>query len=243
VTEAAAWRLQHFLSLASTSDLCRSRAVAGEPEGLAVLADRQTAGRGSRGRAWESPSGNLSLSVLLRPKEPMARVGQWSLLAGVALAEALAPFAPVTVKWPNDLLLHDRKLAGILIDAVADETGWVSWLVLGMGANLASAPTLPDRPTAAIADVAPPPSARDIAAATLDRLNEWRRIRLLDGFGPIRAAWLARSAPPGTMLTLRHGSRRIAGVFIGLGDDGSLLLQTGGRVHAFRTGEVLLPCC
>ena len=242
----AAWRLRYFNTLSSTSDLCRSLAIAGEPEGLAVLADRQTAGRGSRGREWDSPAGNLYLSVLLRPKEHVSRVGQWSLLAGLALAEAIAPHVPdasaLTLKWPNDLLLEGRKLAGILLDTLAGQTGAVAWLVIGMGANLVSAPRLPDRTTAAVADVAAAPSAQNLATAVLARLDHWRRTRLLDGFAPIRAKWLEHAAAPGTRLTIRVGEHEVGGSFAGLGDDGSLLLQSGGRVHAFTTGEVLLPC-
>lgn len=245
MTDAAAWRLRHYQSIGSTSDLCRSLASAGEPDGLAIRADRQTAGRGSRGRGWESPVGNLYLSVLLRPKEPVARVGQWALLAAVALAEAIAPRLPdpslLRVKWPNDLLLGERKLAGILLDSVADGSDGITWLVIGMGANLAASPNL-DRPTGSVADVAAPPDPAAIAAATLDRLAHWRRVRQLNGFAPVRSAWLARAAAPGNRMTLKLGGREIAGAFAGLGDDGSLLLQTGGRVHAFATGEVLLPC-
>ena len=97
-TRPPGWRLQTHEVLASTSDFCRERAAAGEPEGFAALARRQTQGRGSRGREWESPVGNLFLSVLLRPAERARDAGQWSLLAGVALAEALAAHLPATAR-------------------------------------------------------------------------------------------------------------------------------------------------
>lgn len=237
------WRLAIHEVLPSTSDLCRTLAAAGEPEGFAALARRQTAGRGSRGRDWQSPPGNLFLSALLRPREPARHAAQWSLLAGVALAEALSPRLPdpsaLRLKWPNDLLLADAKLAGILVDSAAGADGGLDWLVIGVGANLAVAPEVPGRAVAALAEVAPAPPPEDVARDFLAALDVWRRRRLLDGFAPIRAAWLARAPEIGAPISLRIGAETLGGGFAGLGEDGSLLMQTGGRVHAFGAGEVL----
>ena len=238
-----AWRLKIHEVLPSTSDLCRTLAAAGEPEGLAVLARRQTQGRGSRGRNWESPVGNFFFSVLLRPRERARDAGQWSLLAGVALADALGPLLPdpsrLRLKWPNDILLDGRKLAGVLVDSAAGADGGVEWLVVGLGVNLAVAPSVPGRAVVALAEVAPPPVPEAFAGAVLDSLAHWGRVRSADGFAPIRAAWLARAPSLGSHVTLRVGEQRIAGGFAGLADDGSLLLDNGNRVHAFSTGEVL----
>ena len=249
-----AWRLRSFEALASTSDLLIQLAVAGEPAGLAVLAARQTVGRGSRGRAWTSTPGSLALSVLLRPPGPASRAGQWALLAAVTLAEALAhhePGAALSLKWPNDVLLDGRKLGGILIDSTAASVeparmpcapggstgdGGLDWLVIGFGANLGAAPDLPDRVVAGLGSGAAPAA---VAATLLDRVDHWQRVVLLDGFSPVRAAWLARAHPPGTHLRLRAGAAEVGGEFAGLADDGALLLRTGGRVHSFSTGEVL----
>src|SRR5262249_44954066 len=160
-------------TLPSTSELCRALAEASEPEGAAALARRQTHGRGSRGRRWQAPPGNLSISVLLRPREPARDAGQWSLLASVALAEALSTVVPdptrLTLKWPNDLLLDGRKLAGILVDSAADADARLAWLVIGIGVNLAAKPELPGRPAACIADVAPAPAPEEVAKVLLAR--------------------------------------------------------------------------
>ncbi len=231
------WRLQHFAVLPSTQRLCVTLAEAGEPEGLGVLADRQSEGQGTQGRAWESPSGNLALSVLLRPTGPLAEAPQWSLLAAVALAEtvaACAPNADLRLKWPNDLLLGGAKAAGILTQAAADPAGRLSWLVIGFGVNLRVAPDVPGRATACLGPDAPP--AADVAAALLHSLDRWRRIRLLEGFAPIRAAWLRHGPAHGAALSLTRPA--IAGRFEGLAEDGALLLGTGGRVHALRAGEI-----
>jgi len=236
--------LQVHEVLPSTSDLCRARAAEGEPGGLAVMARRQTQGRGSRGRDWDSPLGNMFLSVLLRPAERARDAAQWSLLAGVALGEALASYLPadaaLRLKWPNDVLLDGGKLAGILVDSSADPEGMVEWLVIGMGVNLAVAPEVPDRAVACLADHAPPPPPEIVADAVLDRLAHWQSVRDTDGFAPIRTAWLARAPEPGSAVTLRLGDQMLGGGFAGLGADGSLLLATEGRVRAFTTGEVLL---
>lgn len=239
----AAWRLRRYEALASTSDLCASLAEAGEPEGAAVLALRQTGGRGTRGRGWVSPPGALALSVLLRPRGRMAEAGQWALLAAVAFAEALTRHAPspeaeaaIRLKWPNDVLLGGRKLGGILIDAAAGESGSLGWLVIGFGANLGASPELDDREAAGLGSPAVPEEA---AASLLERLDHWRRVRLLEGFAPVRRAWLDRAHPPGTHLRVRVGGQELGGAFAGLSDDGALLLQANGRVHAFHTGEVL----
>lgn len=237
------WRLRRFADLPSTSDLCVALAQGGEPEHLAVLAARQTAGRGSRGRSWESPAGALCLSVLLRPRDPPAAAGHWALLASLALHDALAPHAPpgaLSLKWPNDLLIEDRKLGGILLDAASGNAKGAStldWLVIGFGANLARAPD-----GAAKLGTAPAPDA--VAASVLDAIDRWRHARLAGGWTAIRAAWLARAHPTGTPLRVRSGGLDAAGAFEGLADDGALLLRTahrhGGRVRAFATGDVLL---
>ena len=238
------WRLRSYASLDSTSDLCATLAAAGEPEGLAIMALRQTAGRGSRGRNWQSPVGNLYISVLLRPPGMLSEVGRWALLTAVALSDALAARLPdpgrLAVKWPNDVLLDQRKVAGILLDATATPAGAIDWLVIGCGVNLAHAPQVPGRRTACVAEFAPPPTPKDMAAGLLERLAHWRSVRALEGFGPVRSAWLARAQPVGTKVQLSYNGRLLGGTFAGLADDGSLLLATGGRVEAFATGEILL---
>jgi BirA family biotin operon repressor/biotin-[acetyl-CoA-carboxylase] ligase len=210
-----------------------------------VLARRQTHGRGTGGRSWQSPEGNLYLSALLRPQEPARTAGEWSLLAAVALAEALAPLLPdpraLTLKWPNDALLHGAKLAGILTESAAGADGWIDFLIIGIGVNLAVAPALPDRPTACLAAAAPAPVPEAFARTLLTQLDRWRAVRATQGFAAVREAWLARGPLPGQPIRLHVGGATQEGAFAGLGADGSLLLATGGGVRAFAAGEVMLP--
>ena len=242
---AGTWRLKIYDTLGSTSDLCRNFALEGEPEGLAVLARRQERGRGRAGRTWISAPGNLFLSVLLRPRGLLRSPGLWSLLAAVALAETLAPLVPdaaaLTLKWPNDLLLSGRKLAGVLLDSAANGSGGLDWLVIGFGVNLASAPELPDRAVATLAETAPPRPPEEVAEALLARLDQWRALAEAEGPAPVRAAWLRFAHPLGTPLTLNVGDTAVVGSFAGIADDGSLLLNTGDRTERFAAGEIAAP--
>ncbi len=241
MTPAPRWRLQSFAVLDSTQDLCRRLAEAGEPGHLAVLAGRQTQARGTHGRGWESHSGNLALSVLLRPDAGARDAGQWALLAAVALAETVAAVlpreTPPRLKWPNDLLLDGRKLAGILTESVARPDGRLDWLVIGFGVNLAVAPDVAGRETACVAQAAPPPAPDRFAHNLLACLDAWVGRLLSDGFAPVRAAWLGYAPAPGSPVTLRLSERTVAGTFSGLHDDGRLLLSTEGQTRAFAAGE------
>lgn len=237
------FRLRVHEALPSTSDLVAQLAAAGEPEGLAILARRQTAGRGTQGRAWEGRAGNLHLSVLLRPADPIRHAPRWGLLAAVALADAAAEVLPdgtaLALKWPNDLMLGGAKAAGILAEASATPAGGIAWLCLGFGVNLAHAPAIPGRATACLADAGiAPPAPEAFAERLLAALDRRRLERATDGFAPTRAAWLARGPALGTHLAIRREGAETAGSFAGLAEDGSLLLSTGGRVHAIASGEV-----
>lgn len=228
--------------LGSTSDVILAAARDGAAQGFAVQALRQTAGRGTRGRPWQGPSGNLALSVLLRPPGPARLAGQWSLLAAVALAEALAPDIPararLRLKWPNDLLLDGGKLSGILVDTELRPDGMLDWLVIGCGANLVAAPDVPGRRTACLARPGlPPPDARAVGARLLARLGHWRAVLLDHGFAPVRAAWLARSVGLGAPLDVTLGEQVFAGAFAGISDDGQLILRLADGERRFASGD------
>ncbi len=241
MTPPPPWRLRHFPVLESTQDLCRQLAEAGEPGHLAVLADWQTRGRGTQGRGWASPFGNLFLSVLLRPPVPARAAPQWGLLAAVALADTVAALLPgdaaLLLKWPNDLLLDGRKLAGILTESAARAGGALDWLVVGFGVNLATAPEIQDRASACVAERTSPPPAAQFAADLLACLDLWGARHLAGGFAPIRTAWLARAPEPGSPISLRLDGRTVAGGFAGLNEAGGLLLASENGVRSFMAGE------
>ncbi len=229
------WRLREFESLPSTSDLCREMAMAGEADGLAVRADQQTAGRGSRGRIWLSDPGNLALSMLLRPNTPSREAGLWALLAGVAAAEALER-PGIALKWPNDILLDGAKLGGILVETSDDGAGFLQWLVIGIGINLAAAPRIVGRRVTTLGEG----TAADVAGRILQRVSHWRTVQQHEGWASIREAWLVHALPAGHAMTLKQGTTVIEGHFAGLAENGGLLLNMAGRVQAFSAGEVWL---
>jgi len=224
------WRVQTHHTLASTQDAAITAAHTGDPGRLAILAETQTAGRGSRGRAWSAPPGNLNLSILLRPPSPMP-IGHWPLLAGIALHDALAPYAEnLMLKWPNDLLLGGAKLGGILIDASLDPNGAPAWVVIGIGANLAAAPHIPGRETTCLPAPAPLPSA--IAARILAAIDHHA------AGTDIRSEWLRRAHKPGTELDIRTSIRHNRGVFETITASGALVLR--GHPQPIASAEVFL---
>jgi BirA family biotin operon repressor/biotin-[acetyl-CoA-carboxylase] ligase len=231
------WALTAFPEIHSTQDVAIQAAAAGCPSRTGYIAARQTQGRGRGGRLWQAPEGNLNFSGVLRPGPVVPMPAQWSLMAAVALHHALASTLPspaqLSLKWPNDVLLDGAKLAGILIDSAVTPEGRLDWVVIGIGVNLAETPRLPDRATTCLArhGVTVPPA--ELASRLMTALDHWAGQAL----PTIRAAWLARAHPAGTPLRVHVGSHVIEGIFDGLGEDGSLLLQGHSPI---RSAEVFL---
>jgi BirA family biotin operon repressor/biotin-[acetyl-CoA-carboxylase] ligase len=214
-------------------------AMRGTPEGVWLRAERQTAGRGRQGRGWESRPGNLFVSTLvrLRPSDPPPAT--LALLAAVALEEAVRTFQPdlpVTLKWPNDLLVEGAKLSGILLERAGDA------VVVGFGVNLAWHPEAMERPVTSLAAHGHAPEVALFLETLAESFARWVERWRGEGLGPIRDRWLARAHPPGTALTARlaDGSS-IDGLFEGLDGQGALLLRLAdGRVQTIYAGDVFL---
>jgi BirA family transcriptional regulator, biotin operon repressor / biotin---[acetyl-CoA-carboxylase] ligase len=229
----------------STSEEAKRLALAGADEGTLVCARQQTAGHGRRGRHWISPAGNLYFSALLRPGCPAGEATQLTFVAAVALADALAavlpPGRPVTCKWPNDVLVGGRKIAGILLESSVDAQGRVDSLVIGIGVNVASHP--PDDQVQYVAtslhaegaaDETPPSMLERLCTAFLVRLEEWRE----GGFRPVREAWLERAEKLNEPVEIDLGFVRARGIFAGLDDAGALVLQQGDHRRIILAGDV-----
>jgi BirA family biotin operon repressor/biotin-[acetyl-CoA-carboxylase] ligase len=242
------WRLACFDTLPSTSDHCIARAEAGEPEGLAVLARSQTSPRGSRGRAWREASGTLALSVLLRSADGPNPAVIWPFLAGLAFHDALgltpAHHDAIRLKWPNDLIVGQHKLGGILVERGVLPGRAMSgggWMVIGFGANLLAAPDLADRHTACLAELGSVPAPERIAQRLLDALSLWMIEAAAGGFARIRREWLERAHLPGTELAVRTLDGQTTGRFSSIAEDGALLLAVGSEIRRISTGEILFP--
>lgn len=220
----------------STNDWIAAHAV-DLPDGQWVRADRQTAGRGRRARAWVSEPGNLYASMLARPRAGEGPAPQLSFVAAVALHDALSGWvAPerLTIKWPNDLLLGGVKCAGILLEGEGADT------IIGIGVNLAHHPEGTERPATSLAAAGLGPPT---PAAFLDRLAarfaHWRAEWGQWGFPAIRSVWLSRAANVGGRVEARLGVQTLAGRFEDLAEDGALLLRLpDGRLRPIHAGEV-----
>ena len=227
----------------STNDEAKQRATAGAPEGTVVWARQQRAGRGRRGRIWESPPGNLYLSVILRPSCEARRVAQLSFVAALAVLDLVDGFLPgrARCKWPNDILVDGGKVAGILLESALQSNGRMDWVVLGIGVNLVGHPGLegPVPSTSLVAAGAPALAPEDalppLLAALARRRSEWEN----RGFAAVRCAWLARAHGLGGPVTVANGRETLAGTFEGLDEEGALVLaQAGGAPISIAAGDV-----
>jgi BirA family biotin operon repressor/biotin-[acetyl-CoA-carboxylase] ligase len=233
----------------STNAEARRRAEAGETGPLWIATRRQTAGRGRRGRVWESDPGNLAATLLTTTTRPPAQAAQVAFVAALAVADLALDYVPdalVRLKWPNDLMLDGAKASGVLIESGARSDGRL-WLAIGVGVNLASAPEGLERPATAFVDhlkagVAAPPSLEcglEVLARAFDR---WRTVWDAEGFEGVRAAWTDR-ADLGRPCVAHLGAETVIGVAEALEADGALRLRLAdGGVRRITAGDVF-PCC
>ena len=243
-------QLLYFDSIGSTNDIAASLASSGGNEGAVVMTESQTAGRGRRGRSWFSPPGaGLYVSVVLMRRrarvDPDRATTLLTLAAGVALSEAVervTGLAPA-IKWPNDLLVERRKLAGILAEGVAQpaSTG-VQAVILGFGINLMSAaypPDLAPRVTSLESELGRAIDRAAVCAESLASLAE-RYHDLLEGrYGAILDAWRSRSfGSRGARVEWDTPSGVQAGITEGIDEMGALLVRTARSLERIVAGEV-----
>jgi BirA family biotin operon repressor/biotin-[acetyl-CoA-carboxylase] ligase len=229
----------------STNRLALKLAAAGEPEGTVVIADRQTAGRGRLHRVWQSPPGcNLYLSILLRPEVAPAAAASLTLVAGIAVAETVRSFCPggVALKWPNDVLIRGRKVAGILAEAKTD-AGALATVVVGIGLNVnigreAFAPAHRDLATSLKEETGTEHEVGEAAARLCERFEAVYDRYLGEGFEPLRSRWLGLTEMVGQPVQVRFGAGLQAGIVVGIDGDGALLLgQPDGSVLRVTAGD------
>jgi BirA family biotin operon repressor/biotin-[acetyl-CoA-carboxylase] ligase len=230
------YRLARYETLDSTNAEAARLAQGGEHGPLWILALSQTAGRGRRGRLWQSLSGNLFATLLIRPDRPEREWPTLSFVTALAVADMAQGFAPaavVTLKWPNDVLLDGRKLAGILLE----RTG--PGLAIGVGANLAHCPPDTEFPATALAAAGvAPPSADTALTALAASFAKWYERWTDGGFSGLKADWLARAAGLHAPIRARLADGDEMGLFEGIDDQGALLLRQGESVRAVTAGEV-----
>lgn len=231
----------HLAQVESTNDEIMRRALAGAADGLWVQADRQTQGRGRRGRAWVSPpAGNLYASTLVRPKQNGPPLQQLSFVAALALVDCLIDYAPeIKLKWPNDALLGTRKLAGILLEAGQGPRN-DKWVVVGIGINLNTHPADVERPAIDLASATGfRLTPQEVVASLAEKFSARRLLWEREGFAALRGDWLSRATGLGEAIEVRLGQETLFGRFVGLDTDGALLLDQGDiGTRAVHAGEI-----
>lgn len=237
--------IEHDILESTNDEACRL-ASEDAAEGTVVWAHQQRAGRGRRGRAWQSPEGNLYFSVLLRPAAAPAAAAQLSLVAAVAMADTLADLLPADVpveqKWPNDVLVDGRKIAGILLESSGAAADRVDWVVIGCGLNVAVAPEDTAMPATSLAAAGAASADRKaILMALLDSLHRWRGQWETAGIAPVRTAWLSRARGLGQEITVRLPNHEFKGQFLDMDDSGALIVRLAdGSEKAVTAGDVFL---
>jgi len=220
----------------STSSEARRRLDAGDTGPFWVRADRQTQGRGRRGRTWDSREGNLFISGAYRLACTPGEAAQLSFAGALAVGDLIDPFidpGEVTFKWPNDVKLRGRKVSGVLLEATSAPRGVD--LIIGVGVNLSHAPE-DAISVAGAGGEAPTPAAAGAALAAA--FEVWRNRWAADGFAPLRTAWLARAGGLGAEVTARLPNETLTGVFEDLDADGALVMSTPTGRRLIRSGEV-----
>lgn len=240
-----------YRDIDSTMTAAHQLVAEGASEGALVVAERQTQGRGRQGRSWVSPEGGLYCSFVLRPKRPTA-AAQLSLVAGLAAAETIRDGACLypSVRWPNDLLLQGKKVAGILaegsrLEAQGKPSAYSLQpraVILGFGINVTTpADALPEIATSLAASGASACSREDLLAGLCRRLSHWYDLWTDEGFAAIREAlrpWMGLFGQP---VHIQAGSSRYEGVATDLDEQGRLVVRLdSGIQRAFEAGDVTL---
>jgi len=230
----------------STNAEARRLAEAGHTGPIWIAARRQSSGRGRRGRAWSSQTGNLAATYLCVTHAPPAEAAQTSFIAALAVADLLDCFVPpacVTIKWPNDVMVEGMKASGILVESGPAPSGGL-WLAVGIGVNLAHAPDDVERPATSVAQhlaegMMRAPTLDEALPVLADAWAGWTTRRAALGFEVIRDAWTRRAHGLNAPAVARLGHETVEGVAEGLADDGALRLRLAdGSLRLISAGDV-----
>jgi BirA family transcriptional regulator, biotin operon repressor / biotin---[acetyl-CoA-carboxylase] ligase len=229
--------------VSSTNTEALARARAGDSGFLWITAERQSGGRGRRGRQWVSERGNLYSSLLLVDFAPSEELGSLPLAVALAVHETITSVMPpggptVDIKWPNDVLIDRRKTSGILLEAERLGDGRMA-LVIGIGINIQARPDLAQYPVTSLADqgisISPQELFARLYVAMADALSVWDRGR---GIAEVVARWRSVACGIGEKITVNLPDRSISGVFSGIDDKGLLLLDSAAGPMSIAAGDV-----
>ena len=255
---AAGYRLRGFDVIDSTNSQAVAAAQAGDPGGLWFAALQQTAGRGRRGRPWQSPHGNLAATLLIVPDADPSVSATLGFVAGVALNQALSALLPqgyvklgldgadslegqgrIALKWPNDVLADGAKLAGILLEAIRLPDGRQA-VAIGFGVNVVAAPTGTPYPATSLHDLGVSLGPQDVFEALTDSWVEvfrlWNEGRGIDA---VLARWRGCAAGIGAPVAVQQDGETLKGIFETVDDAGRLIVRSDDdRRIAITAGDV-----
>ena len=233
-----------FETLDSTNEEAKRRAANGELGPVWLVARSQTQGRGRRGRAWVSRSGNLYATGLYTLDKPLGEAANLSFAAALAVADVCTRFVDeriVRVKWPNDVLVNGRKISGILLES-GERPDQRVWLAVGVGINLAHHPKDQERPATSLGEFSDEVTLEAAMTVLAERFEYWRRKWDEAGFSALRDAWLSRAFGLGEPCLVRLNDEEISGVFADLGPSGEMRLDLNdGQRRYISAGDVFFP--
>lgn len=255
-TDFVGCQIHIFDKLSSTNETAHELATAGADEGTVVITESQTSGKGRRGRPWFSPAGrNIYTSIILRPLISPEEAPKLTLVAAVALAEAIIDSLKVYgvhspgIKWPNDILINQKKCAGILTEMKINSEG-LNFVIIGIGINvnmdLCDIPTeLKTLATSLSIEANSTLSREAILQSLYSKIENWYKRYLLEGFLPVKERWEVLSAIKGTFVRAASSVDGMhsyeEGEAMGLDDEGELLIEKkDGTVLAVRTGDITI---
>jgi BirA family biotin operon repressor/biotin-[acetyl-CoA-carboxylase] ligase len=224
-----AYELVVCATVDSALEEAKRLAATGADEGTLVWAREQTAGHGRFGRPWESAPGNLYCSLVLRPEDPPAVAAQVVYVAAVSLGEAIAslvsPMVELRYRWPNDILLYDAKVGGILLEPCQTRTDMLDWLILSLAVNVKSHPMKAEFiATSMETEGCPNASESDLLQIFTRCFLSWANRWSEEGFAPVRKAWYQRAIRIGQPIEIELEQETVKGTFVELDDDGALVM-------------------
>lgn len=239
------YNLLHFESMDSTNAEAIRLAKSGITGNLLIVAVEQTSGRGQRGRHWVSLKGNLHLSIMLESDKNLKQLSQLTFLTANVLADTIESFcttpeAKIELKWPNDVLVNGKKVAGILLESIKVDNN--QYVIIGIGVNIKHAPIIENRLVASLKEVI---EYNGNAEELMDRLVkhfdrcylEWERDQ---DFSKIRTKWLTRAHDMNKIVTIDNGEGRISGLFRGIDEEGSIIIElASGQISKLNYGEIV----
>ncbi len=244
------WRQEYsflaFNTLDSTNLEAKRIVLKGIEQKLVIVSNEQTKGKGRNSRIWDSPSGNLYMSILLRSDDFCDKKSDLSFVTAITVYEALFSVIKdsgydfdLTIKWPNDILVNHAKIAGILLESI--KSYGKDYLIIGIGINISYFPKFADKQTTSleklnIKNITP----SEILDKVMESFSYYYKLWQNEGFEEIRKLWLARSFPRGSIITISDGKNRISGIFEDIdGKDGAIMVKLlSGEIRRLSSGDV-----